>query len=68
MHMMRFAEVFPDREIVSALLRQLSWTHFLAIIYLKDSLQRDFYAELCRIERWSTRTLQERQEAVGLDA
>ncbi len=43
--MMRFAEVFPDREIVSALLRQLSWTHFLAIIYLKDSWQRDFYAE-----------------------
>ena len=50
--MMRFAEVFPNREIVSALLRQLSWTPFLAIIYLKDSWQRDFYAELCRIERW----------------
>ena len=63
-HMMRFAEVFPDREIVSALLRQLSWTHFLAIIYLKDSLQRDFYAELCRIERWSTRTLQERIQSM----
>ena len=27
-HMIRFAEVFPDEEIVSALRRQLSWTHF----------------------------------------
>lgn len=57
MHMIRFAEVFPDIEIVSALRRQLSWTHFRAIIYLKDSRQREFYSEMCRIERWSTRTL-----------
>ena len=27
------------------------------IIPLKDDLQRDFYAEMCRVERWSTRTL-----------
>jgi len=59
-HMLRFAEVFPDGQIVSALMRQLSWTHFLAIIYLRDSLQRDFYAEMCRVERWSTRTLQKK--------
>jgi len=63
-HMIHFAEVFPDREIVSSLLRQLSWTHFLSIIYLKDPLQRDFYAEMCRIERWSTRTLQERIQSM----
>ena len=59
-HMLRFAEAFPDERIVSALMRQLSWTHFLSIIYLQDSLQRDFYAEMCRIERWSTRTLQKK--------
>ncbi len=59
-HMLRFAEAFPDERIVSALMRQLSWTHFLSIIYLRDSLQRDFYAEMCRIERWSTRTLQKK--------
>jgi len=56
--MVRFAEAFPDIQIVSSLLRQLSWTHFLSLIYLKDPLQREFYAEMCRIERWSTRTLQ----------
>jgi hypothetical protein len=26
-HCLRFAEIFPDEEIVSALRRQLSWTH-----------------------------------------
>jgi len=56
-HMARFAEAFPEIQIVSSLMRQLAWTHFLRIIYLKDALQRDFYAEMCRIERWNTRTL-----------
>lgn len=57
-HMIRFSETFPDEAIVSALRRELSWTHFKEIIYLDDPLKREFYAELCRAERWSTRTLQ----------
>jgi predicted nuclease of restriction endonuclease-like (RecB) superfamily len=59
-HMMRFAEVFPDEQIVYALSRQLGWTHFRHIIYLDAPLKRDFYAEMCRIERWSTRTLEQK--------
>ena len=57
-NMVRFAEVFPDAQIVHALRAQLSWTHLRRIIYLDDPLKRDFYAEMCRIERWSTRTLE----------
>lgn len=30
-HIMRFAEVFPEGNIVYALSRQLSWTHFRAV-------------------------------------
>jgi len=56
-HMVRFAQAFPDPEIVSALRRQLSWTHFKALIYIADDLKRTFYAEMCRIEGWSTRSL-----------
>jgi predicted nuclease of restriction endonuclease-like (RecB) superfamily len=63
-HMMRFAEMFQDEQIVSTLWRQLSWSHFKAIIYLKDPLQRDFYAEMCRIERWSVRTLQQKIDSM----
>ncbi len=55
--MIKFAEFFADGEIVSALSRQLSWSHFIEILRLKDALQRDFYAEMCRIERWNVRTL-----------
>ncbi len=56
-HMIRFVEVYPEEKIVSALRRELSWTHFKEIIYIEDPLKRDFYAEMCRIERWSTRAL-----------
>ena len=55
--MIRFAEVFPDQRIVSALMTQLGWTHFLHIIPIDAPLKRDFYAEMCRIEGWNTRTL-----------
>jgi hypothetical protein len=44
-------------EIVSTLGRQLSWSHFREIIYQKENLQREFYAEMCRIENWSIRML-----------
>ncbi len=55
--MMSFAEGFPDERIVAALSQQLSWSHFIELIPLEDGLKRDFYAEMCRIERWSVRTL-----------
>lgn len=55
--MVQFAEEFPDEQIVAALLRQLGWTHFTMLIPLADRLKRDFYAELCRVHRWSTREL-----------
>ncbi|MFH0785904.1 MAG: DUF1016 N-terminal domain-containing protein [Pseudomonadota bacterium] len=37
-HMMRFAEMFQDEQIVSTLWRQLSWSHFLSFIPLKKHL------------------------------
>jgi predicted nuclease of restriction endonuclease-like (RecB) superfamily len=56
-NMIRFAEVFPRRRIVQTLSAQLGWSHFLEVISLADSMQREFYSEMCRIERWSVRTL-----------
>ena len=58
--MVRFAEAFQSAEIVHALSGKLSWSHFIQIIYLDDPLKRDFYAEMCRIERWSTRALEKK--------
>lgn len=58
--MIRFAEFFPVRNIVTTLSAKLGWSHFVEIIQLKDSLQRDFYAEMCRLENWSVRVLREK--------
>lgn len=63
-HCLRFAETFPDETIVSALRRELSWTHLKTIIYIEDELKRSFYLEMCRLEKWSTRVLQDRINAM----
>ena len=62
--MVQFAQAFPDEAIVVTLSQQLSWSHFHALLPIKDPLARDFYAEMCRIERWDVRTL--RQKIAGM--
>lgn len=58
--MARFAEWMQDERIVSTLSTQLSWSHFMELLPLKDPLARDFYAEMCRVERWDVRTLRQK--------
>lgn len=55
--MMQFASVFMDESIVVSLTRQLTWTHIISLIPLKQPLQREFYAEMCRVENWSVKIL-----------
>jgi hypothetical protein len=47
---MQFAEGFPDEAIVATLWRQLSWSRFRELLPLAQPHQREFYAEMCRIE------------------
>lgn len=63
-HMVQFATAFPNREIVSTAWRQLTWSHFKVLAYLKDPLARDFYFEMCRVEHWSVRVLSERIQSM----
>ena len=53
-------ETFPDFQIISTLSGELTWSHIKEIIFLKDELQRSFYIEICKMERWSVRQLRER--------
>lgn len=62
--MMQFADVFPDEGIVAPLIRQLGWTHILAVLPIKDPLKREFYIEICRLEKWSVRTFRERIQSM----
>lgn len=58
--MIKFSEYFSKEEIVVTLSLQLSWSHFVEIIPVKDDLAREFYAEMCRMEHWSVRTLRKK--------
>jgi predicted nuclease of restriction endonuclease-like (RecB) superfamily len=62
--MVQFALAYPDAPIVATLSRQLGWSHFVELIPLKDALARDFYAEMCRVEKWSVRQLRERIDSM----
>ena len=42
---------------------QLSWTHLRSLMALNNSVARQFYMEMCRLEHWSTRTLDEKIDA-----
>ena len=55
--MIQFVGQFPDQAIVSSLMRQLTWTHFLLLLPIKDQMKRDYYSEMCRVEKWNIRTL-----------
>lgn len=52
---LQFAQLFPDAQIVYALRRQLSWTHIKTIMFIQEPLKREFYIEMCKLERWSSR-------------
>ena len=60
----KFVESFPDEEIVATLSQQLSWSHFRELLPLEQPLQREFYAEMCRMEGWSVRTLRGRIDSM----
>jgi predicted nuclease of restriction endonuclease-like (RecB) superfamily len=62
--MVQFATSFTDPQIVVTLSRQLGWSHFMALLPLADPLQREFYAEMCRIEHWSVRMLRSRIDSM----
>ncbi|MCD6229529.1 MAG: DUF1016 family protein [Candidatus Diapherotrites archaeon] len=63
-HCLRFAETFPDYKNVSSVWRQLSWTHFKTIIYIKNELQREFYVQMCCVEHWSVRELRKKIDSM----
>jgi predicted nuclease of restriction endonuclease-like (RecB) superfamily len=55
-----FAKAFPDFQIVHTLCALLTWSHIRLVIHIEEELKREFYIEMCKIERWSVRQLSER--------
>jgi predicted nuclease of restriction endonuclease-like (RecB) superfamily len=61
---MKFAQTFSDLQIVYTLCRQLSWSHLRLVMFIDDELKRLFYIEMCKLEKWSVRTLRERIQSM----
>jgi predicted nuclease of restriction endonuclease-like (RecB) superfamily len=60
----KFAQIFNDMQIVYTLCRQLSWSHLRMVMFIDDELKRQFYIEMCKIEKWSVRTFRERIQSM----
>lgn len=60
--MIQFSEQFTTYEIVSPLATQLSWSHFIELLPLKDSESRIFYAKKTSESNWSKRELRHQIE------
>lgn len=58
--MIQFYKAYPEVETISILSRQLNWSHFVELLSIRNDLERSFYSELCRIERWSVRALRKK--------
>ena len=58
--MMQFATEYQDFTIVASLIRQLTWTHFIALIPIREPLKRAFYEQMAITEHWSVRTLRKK--------
>lgn len=66
--MVKFYEIFPK---VTEVRSQLSWTHYRELLSIKNNLQRKFYLEMAKINKWSTTRLRKEMnsmlfERVGL--
>jgi predicted nuclease of restriction endonuclease-like (RecB) superfamily len=62
--MMQFAQIFPDEKMIGSLIRQLSWSHIKLLIPIEDPQKRNFYIEICKLEKWSVRIFQERIQSM----
>ena len=65
--MLQFAEQFSDKSIVVTLSRQLSWSHFLAIIPLKTIEARLFYAQMASNKALGVRDLRKQIETKAFE-
>ena len=61
---MQFAILFPEEQIVAQLARKLFWSHFIEVLPLKDSLQREFYITMAASGKWGRDKL--RKEIDGM--
>jgi predicted nuclease of restriction endonuclease-like (RecB) superfamily len=62
--MAKFSRLYTEQQISGSLAHQLSWTHVVKLIAIDDELKREFYVEMCCLERWSVRQLKQKMDSM----
>ncbi|GHV72435.1 hypothetical protein FACS1894201_01570 [Bacteroidia bacterium] len=61
--MVKVAEAYPE-EMFATLSQTLSWSHFIELVSIENSTKRLFYQQMCVAEKWSLRTLRQKENTM----
>lgn len=62
--MVKVARKYPDEKIAATLSQQLTWSHFVELVTISDSIKRLFYQQMCILYHWSVRQLRDQENAM----
>lgn len=62
--MQKFYNAFSEQTKVATLSQQLSWSHIVLLLPIKETLAQEFYAQMSASEQWSVRTLRNRIDSM----
>lgn len=61
-HVLQNKRAEYGKQIIATLSRQLSWSHFLVLLPIKNKEAKIFYAQMCAKEMWGVRELRKQIE------
>ncbi|KAA6340341.1 hypothetical protein EZS27_011791 [termite gut metagenome] len=61
--MIKVAEAYNEA-MFATLSQTLSWSHFIELVSIEDSTKRMFYQQMCIAEKWSIRTLRQKEDVM----
>ncbi len=61
--MIKVAEVYSE-EMFATLSQTLSWSHFIELVSIEDTTKRLFYQQMSIAEKWSIRTLRQKENSM----
>lgn len=61
--MIKVAEAY-DEEMFATVSQTLSWSHFIELMSIEDTTKRLFYQQMSIAEKWSIRTLRQKQDTM----
>lgn len=64
LYCVKFASIMTDETIVHEVRAQLTWTHIRTLIGIENEVKREFYVQMTQLERWGTKTLDDKIDSM----